>query len=68
MLYTTRIKNLTTFYPKLSRVWIKTDDPQVPLKSVWINESALQDSHRENRSGKREIKTAEVAEEHLLAA
>ncbi len=27
--------------PQLSRVWIETGDPQMPLKSVWIDEPEL---------------------------
>ncbi len=41
MLYTNGIRNMTTVYPPLSRVWIKTEDPRMPLKSVWIDEVAL---------------------------
>ena len=41
MLYTNRIKNPTSVYPRLSRVWIKTDNPKMPLKSVWIEEEKL---------------------------
>ena len=41
MLYKDRIKNLVNVCPQLSRVWIKTDDPRAPLKSVWISETTL---------------------------
>ena len=41
MLFKDRIKNLTAVYPRLSRVWINTGDPKMPLKGVWIAESCL---------------------------
>jgi len=39
MLFTTRINNLVTAYPRLSRIWIKTGNSKALLKAVWINES-----------------------------
>ncbi len=68
MLYTDRIKNLTSAYPKLSRVWIKTEDPRTPLKSVWISESALRQAISQNSAVPRESETAELTEDHLLCA
>jgi|HubBroStandDraft_1064217.scaffolds.fasta_scaffold1641968_1 hypothetical protein len=58
MLYTDRIKNLTAVYPPLSRVWIKTEDPRTPLKSVWIDEVALHVMATEE---------SELVEDHLVA-
>jgi len=58
MLYTNRIKNLTAVYPPLSRVWIKTGDPRMPLKSVWIDEVALYTMATEE---------SELVEDHLVA-
>ncbi len=68
MLYTDRIKNLTTAYPKLSRVWIKTGDARTPLKSVWISESALHKAVNQSFAAPRESETAELTEDHLLCA
>ncbi len=68
MFYKDRIKNLTTFYPELTRVWIKTDDSRTPLKSVWINESAFRNAVEENSSTALETETTELAEDHLLLA
>jgi len=36
-----KIENLTAVYPQLSRVWIKTEYPRQPLKSVWIDEGEM---------------------------
>jgi len=58
MLYTSRIKNLAAAYPKLSQVWIKTEDPRMPLKSVWIDEVALHTMATEE---------SELVEDHLVA-
>jgi hypothetical protein len=60
MLCTDRIQNLTNLYPKLSRVWFKSADPKTPLKSMWIDESALQ-----NCGESLESETSEVTEDHL---
>jgi hypothetical protein len=69
MLYKDRIKNLTTFYPELTRVWIKTDDPRTPLKSVWISEPALRNAVNNERSGiSFDGEAAELAEDHLRLA
>jgi hypothetical protein len=58
MLYTNGIKNLTAVCPPLSRVWIKTEDPRIPLKSVWIDEVALHTMATEE---------SELVEDHLVA-
>lgn len=68
MLYKDRIKNLTTFYPELTRVWIKTENPRTPLKSVWINQSALLNAVDEHSGGSLDTEAAELAEDHLLMA
>ena len=68
MLYTDRIKNLTAAYPKLSRVWIKTDNPGMPLKSVWMSESALRRAIDENHVAQPDSETAELTEDHLCCA
>jgi hypothetical protein len=68
MLYTDRIKNLASAYPKLSRVWIKTDDARTPLRSVWISESALRDAVDESCGLHCDSETADLTEDHLLWA
>ncbi len=68
MLYTDRIKNLTAVYPQLCRVWIKTGDPRMPLKSVWMNESALHELSSGNGVMKCDSETTELAEDHLSLA
>jgi hypothetical protein len=68
MLYKDRIKNLTTFYPELTRVWIKTENPRTPLKSVWMSQSALLNAVDEHSGGSLDTETAELAEDHLLMA
>lgn len=66
MLYRTRIKNLTAAYPKLSRVWFKTGNPRMPLKSVWIDEAKLH-AVADEFSGS-ECESAERTEDHLALA
>ena len=68
MLYKDRIKNLTAIYPKLSRVWINTGDPKLPLKGVWIDESRLNRITDEACASPRETENTELAEDHLLVA
>ena len=67
-MFTTRINNIVTAYPKLSRIWIKTGDPKTPLQAVWRNESKLHgvsnDPHRANRNDE----SGELAEDHLCFA
>ena len=68
MLFKDRIKNLTAVYPHLSRVWINTGDPKMPLKGVWIDESQVRRIAGETCASPREGNTAELAEDHLLLA
>jgi hypothetical protein len=68
MRYTDRIKNLSEAYPRLARVWIKTDNPKLPLKSVWMDESQLASESAQSCGPENEGTTAEVADEHLLYA
>jgi len=68
MLCKDRIKNLTTFHPELTCVWIKTENPRTPLKSVWISQSALLNAVHEDSGGSLESEAAELAEDHLLMA
>jgi hypothetical protein len=68
MLYKDRIKNLTAFCPELTRVWIKTDDPRTPLKSIWMSESALRKAMEDPSGVSCDTESAELAEDHLLLA
>ena len=68
MLFTTRINNLVTAYPKLSRVWIKTGNPRTPLKGVWINESQLSRAMNDLPATLHDDDPAESAEDHLSLA
>ncbi len=68
MLYTTRINNLVTAYPKLSRIWIKTGNPKTPLKAVWINESQLSRAMNDPCAAIHDDVPAELADDHLIAA
>jgi hypothetical protein len=65
MLLTTRINNLTMVRPTLSRVWIKTGNPRMPLKSVWIDELNLHRLAGEDCTGNDVV---ELAEDHLAFA
>lgn len=66
MLYTDRIKNLVAAYPHLTRVWIKTGDPRLPLKGVWLDESKLNQAAHEAPAGDGEKQIADLAEDHLM--
>ncbi len=64
----TRINNSITMYPQLSRVWIKTGDPRIPLKGVWINDCRLRRIAGAACASPRESETTELAEDHLPSA
>lgn len=68
MLFTTRINNLVTAYPKLSRVWIRTGDPRTPLKGVWIDESKLHRVMNDAHATQHDDEPAELSDEHLCLA
>jgi len=68
MLYTYKIKSLVTIHPRLSRVWIKTGNPRMPLKSVWIDESKIRGLGREFCAAERHNDSNELAEDHLALA
>jgi hypothetical protein len=68
MLFKEKMKNLTAVYPQLSRVWIKTGDPRMPLKGVWIDEAMPRCIVNEFAASQRESETTELAEDHLLVA
>ena len=57
-----------TLNPQLSRVWIKTGNPKLPLKSVWIDEAKLRVKSPEFLGAGRESETNEVAEDPSLLA
>ncbi|MGO9516080.1 MAG: hypothetical protein ACLPND_03455 [Candidatus Korobacteraceae bacterium] len=68
MLFTTRINNLMTACPRLSRIWIKTGNPKTPLKAVWINESQLSHVMNDPWVAMHDDASAELAEDHLSIA
>jgi hypothetical protein len=68
MLYKDRIKNLSYVYPHLSRVWVKTDDPRTPLKSVWMSDTALHCATEDDCAKSSDTEIAEFADDHLLLA
>jgi len=68
MLFQITSKFPITVRPQLSRVWIKTGNPRMPLKSVWINEAELHSFGNERRTAARESGTLELAEDHLVMA
>ncbi len=68
MLYTTSINNLVTACPRLSRIWIKTDNPKTPLKAVWMNESRLSRMMNDTRAAMHDDSPAELAEDHVYLA
>jgi hypothetical protein len=68
MLCKDRIRNLTAFYPELTRVWIKTNDPRTPLKSVWMNLPALRDAAVEDGGVSCDTEAAELTEDHISLA
>jgi hypothetical protein len=65
MLLITRINNIVTAYPKLSRVWIKTGDPRMPLKGVWMGESRLHCEMNDVRANQHDDEPADLSDEHL---
>ncbi len=68
MLFTARINNLVTAYPKLSRIWIKTGNPKTPLKAVWIKELELSRAMNDPCAAIHDDAPAELAEDHLFFA
>lgn len=50
---------------QLSRVWIKTGDPRMPLTSVWINDAKLRSFASEVCVADREGESRELTEDHL---
>jgi hypothetical protein len=54
--------------PQLSRVWIKTGDPKMPLKSVWMNESKLHGFGEELTAASHGEEDCELADDHLILA
>lgn len=69
MLFQEKIANLVTLRPQLSRVWIKTGDPRMPLKSVWIDESRINArAAAASRALRFDDEAAACAEGHLAMA
>jgi hypothetical protein len=54
--------------PQLSRVWIKTGNPRMPLRSFWIDEGKLHDHTAKAFVSACESDTQEHAEDHLILA
>ena len=68
MLFKDKLKNLSTVYPELSQVWIRTGDPKLPLKAVLIDESKLNQMLNESGPADSVGESAELAEDHLALA
>jgi hypothetical protein len=68
MLFTTRINNLVTACPRLSRIWIKTGNPKTPLKAVWIKESQRSRAMSNPCAAMHDDAPAELVEDHLSLA
>jgi hypothetical protein len=66
MLFQDKLKNLSAVYPELSRVWIRTGDPKLPLKAVWMDESKLNQMQNEIGPADTVGESAELAEDHLV--
>jgi hypothetical protein len=65
MLFQVKNHRPVTVNPQLSRVWIKTGNPRMPLKSVWINEAKLRGFGEQLCAAEREQESREVSEDHL---
>jgi hypothetical protein len=68
MLFQNANHHQTNCNPQLSRVWIKTGDPRMPLKSVWINDARLRSFANEVCAAARESESPELAEDHFALA
>ena len=68
MLFQIKNNRPKAVYPQLSRVWIKTGNPRIPLKSVWFDETKLPMAGREFCTGNHEAAAHEIAEDHLVLA
>jgi len=66
MLFKNRINNIVTDLPKLSRVWIRTEDARMPLKSVWISDSDLRQLAAELGQMADEMSLPEPSDDHLV--
>jgi len=66
MLFKNRINNIVTDFPKLSRVWIRTEDARMPLKSVWISDSDLRQLAGELGQMADEMSLPEPSDDHLV--
>lgn len=54
--------------PQLSRVWIKTGNPKMPLKSVWINDAKRRSFANQVCAADRESESRKLTEDHLAFA
>ncbi len=51
--------------PQLSRIWIKTGDTRMPLKSVWFDESKLHTDPVQSSVAASESEAQDPTEDHL---
>ena len=68
MLFQIKNNRANAIHPQLSRVWIKTGNPRMPLKGVWSTVAALQCGGRHVRAAGRQNATRDLAEDHLVLA
>jgi hypothetical protein len=68
MLFKHKIQTPTAAYPRLCRVWIKTGNARMPLKSLWIDESKLDGSAGETGASTAETENSEYADDNLRLA
>ena len=53
--------------PKLSRVWIRTGNSRLPLKSVWMDESKLREFDGEICAAEQDVES-DTTDAHLVLA
>jgi hypothetical protein len=68
MLFQLKNNNSVKVNPQLSRVWIKTGNPKLPLKSVWLDEAKLRFEGPASCGNRRESESRDLAEDHLVLA
>lgn len=68
MLFQDRIDNIATQCPQLTGVWIKSGDARMPLKRIWMNESALRQFSAGPLAPGATHQPAELTDDHLCRA
>ncbi len=68
MLFLVKTKCPFTVNSQLSRVWIKTGNPKMPLKSVWIDETKLHTDTAKFVLAAHESEAQELTDDHLAFA